>query len=111
MKQFLGQVNSAEKDGLIILTPANKGICYRIYRGEWTVEEDYLLICKVQENGKKWSEYGQEMHRTEHTVKNRFNSLIIRQKRMTPHVHKEEKLIELVKKHLKNCESSYEIGN
>lgn len=46
--------------------------------------------------GKKWSEYAAELNRTEHAVKNRYNSVLIKQKKLTPHIHKEEKIIAII---------------
>ena len=51
------------------------------------------MLAAVYGQGKKWSEYAFELNRTEHSVKNRFNSLIKRQRKLTPGIKKEEKLI------------------
>lgn len=52
-------------------------------RGQWTVEEDLVILESVVEGiGKKWSKMvpllGEK--RTEHMIKNRFKSLIIKNK-------------------------------
>jgi len=52
--------------------------------------------------GKKWSELAAQMNRNEHAVKNRFNSLLIKQKKLTPHVEKEDKLIRLARRALED---------
>ena len=59
-----------------------------VCRGDWTDQEDMELLCKVLKHGKKWSEFAAEVKRTEHSVKNRFNSLILKQKKMSPEVKK-----------------------
>ncbi len=55
---------------------------------------------KVANGGKKWSEYAIALKRTEHTVKNRFNSLLIKQKKLTPQIKKEDRLIKEIKARL-----------
>lgn len=40
------------------------------------------------------------LKRTEHMVKNRFNSLLIKQKKLTPLIKKEEKLIKELRNRL-----------
>ena len=72
----------------------------RLFRGEWTNEEDLFIVTKVEESGKKWSEYASELRRTEHCVKNRYNSILIRQRKFTPGVRREEKLVVEAKKRL-----------
>jgi hypothetical protein len=62
-------------------------------RGAWTTEEDLLLLGRVAVSWKKWSEYAVSLRRTEHTVKNRYNSLLIKQKKLTPQFKKEERLL------------------
>jgi hypothetical protein len=44
----------------------------------WTLEEDTMLVKAVYEKGKKWALISKllESRRTEHMVKNRFNSLL-----------------------------------
>lgn len=68
------------------------------------------LLTRVYEDGKKWSEYAAYLKRTEHTVKNHFNSLIIKQKRATPHIKKEEKLIAEIKSKLSSQNKEEEEG-
>ena len=63
-------------------------------RGEWTQEQDFELLERVVEDGKKWAKIGVLLHRTEHCIKNRFNSILAKQKKLTPNIRREEKLIE-----------------
>jgi hypothetical protein len=46
--------------------------------GEWTPQEDHIIFCFVSENGKRWSRIVPLLNdtRTEHMIKNRYNSLI-----------------------------------
>jgi hypothetical protein len=56
-----------------------------IEKGEWSLEEDSTLLEYVLEIGKKWSAISKCMkNRTEHSVKNRFKSLIKRYKKDNP---------------------------
>jgi acetolactate synthase small subunit len=57
-------------------------------KGNWTFEEDKKIIEYVAEKGKKWSKMKAvlENKRTEHMIKNRYHSLITRNK-----VHRYEK--------------------
>lgn len=50
----------------------------------------------VLEKGKKWSEIAAVLKRTEHTVKNRFNSLMIKSQRDCPSESRENRLISSV---------------
>lgn len=54
----------------------------------------------MQEEGKKWAKIGSLLNRTEHSVKNRFNSILSKQKKLTPSIRKEEKMIEEIIKGL-----------
>lgn len=48
-----------------------------INKGEWTYEEDLVLLMKNKEIGRKWSVIAKEFKgRTENSVKNRWNTLI-----------------------------------
>lgn len=51
-------------------------------------EEDLILLHGVLKSGKKWSELAASLKRTEHMVKNRFNSMVIKQKKLTPQFKK-----------------------
>ena len=55
-----------------------------IFRGPWTDEEDIILLKLIQFKGKKWSEISKALNncRTENTVKNRYNSLLKKEKNM-----------------------------
>ncbi len=53
-------------------------------KGNWTAEEDLTIVEAVLVRyGKKWSKMKGELHyrRTEHMIKNRYNSLMTRYKR------------------------------
>lgn len=50
--------------------------------GQWTLEEDLIIFNFVSEHGKRWCKLVPLLNdcRTEHMIKNRFNSLINKQK-------------------------------
>ncbi len=53
-------------------------------KGNWTLEEDLTIVEAVLERyGKKWSKMKGELNfrRTEHMIKNRFNSLMTKNKK------------------------------
>lgn len=62
---------------------------------KWSEEEDKMLIGNVIKEGKKWSQimrcFGNQ--RTEHMIKNRFISLVLRFKKIYPLIQDEEDLI------------------
>jgi len=62
---------------------------------KWTDEEDVTLIKSVQEYGKKWSRIMKcfNNERTEHMIKNRFLSLILKCKKFHPFIQNEETAI------------------
>lgn len=47
-----------------------------LIRSEWTEEEDERLLTLVDKKGKRWSEIGRILSRTENNVKNHYNSLL-----------------------------------
>jgi hypothetical protein len=51
-----------------------------VRRGGWELEEDEELICLVIRYGAKWSLISRELQgtRTEHMIKNRYNSIVKR---------------------------------
>lgn len=51
-------------------------------RGPWSQEEEVKMLRLVLEKGKRWSEISKSMasSRTENSVKNRFNSLLKKEK-------------------------------
>ena len=51
-------------------------------RGPWSDKEDLSLLKLIIEKGKKWSDVSKELlsNRTENNVKNRFNSIIKKEK-------------------------------
>lgn len=52
-------------------------------RGSWNDEEDILLVELSLEHGLKWSSIAKKMKfRTENAVKNRFKSLIAKEKKL-----------------------------
>ena len=51
---------------------------------------------QVVEKGKKWAELAQLLRRTEHMTKNRYYSLITKQKRVTPNIRREEDLLAII---------------
>ena len=49
------------------------------HRSDWKAEEDILMLEKIQEMGKKWSKIARILgNRSEHTVKNRYNKIVLR---------------------------------
>lgn len=50
----------------------------QIKRGEWTVDEDLIILNHVLASGHHWSNIVDKLssRRTEHMVKNRFGSLL-----------------------------------
>ena len=49
------------------------------HRSDWKAEEDLLMLEKIQEMGKKWSKIARILgNRSEHTVKNRYNKIVLR---------------------------------
>ena len=70
--------------------------------GNWNPQEDILIFNFVIENGKKWSKLVPVLEgtRTEHMIKNRYNSLITKL-RGTAKKEKEEQIIQKVLKHVK----------
>ena len=65
-------------------------------KGNWSLEEDFAIIeCVVEMFGKKWSKMKGNLgnRRTEHMIKNRYNSLITKNR-----VHKHEKERDITKR-------------
>jgi hypothetical protein len=60
----------------------------------------------VEEVGKKWAELAEILKRTEHAVKNRFNSLLVKGKKTYPTIRKEQALLEKIKSDLKEAISN-----
>ena len=56
------------------------------FHGDWTLEEDRKLIDSVTKFGKRWAMIGKHLDdkRTEHMVKNRYNSLVSKFKKDNP---------------------------
>ena len=52
----------------------------RLVKGNWTVEEDYIIIKNRVSLGKKWSQIAKIFGpvRTEHMIKNRFKVIVRR---------------------------------
>lgn len=68
---------------------------------KWTLAEDILLFQLVSRNGTKWAQISKDMDgvRTEHMVKNRFNSLI-RKYSLKYQRYSVKKLAEIIQKDL-----------
>jgi hypothetical protein len=62
--------------------------------GDWTPTEDRAILEFVLHNGRKWAQMCKELipHRTEHMIKNRFKSLLVKvqppSKKETPNERK-----------------------
>jgi hypothetical protein len=77
------------------LIPTRKGNSISYCRGEWDEEEDRLIVNYILFNGRRWSNIAKELgnHRTEHMVKNRYKTLIIKQKKITSRISNENSLL------------------
>ena len=55
-----------------------------IVKGEWTIDEDLIILTFVQKEGHHWSRVVEKLsrRRTEHMIKNRFTSLVNCAKKM-----------------------------
>ena len=55
-------------------------------KGDWTAEECLQLFNFIKDNGKKWAILVKELgeSRNEHSIKNKFNSLVRKQKNESP---------------------------
>lgn len=58
-----------------------------VNRNEWSIAEDKMLFKLIEEYGKKWSKLVKKFNstRTEHMIKNRYNSYIRKWTKVTPH--------------------------
>ena len=67
-------------------------------KDEWELREDYILISHVQAKGKKWAEISKILknRRNEHSIKNRFKSLITKEHKLHEEPKEEQELIELI---------------
>lgn len=54
----------------------------RLSREDWALEEDHQLLQFIAQLGKRWCELGKHLSRSENSVKNRYYSLVLRQKRL-----------------------------
>ena len=72
--------NNAESAGTTTSTHRRPGKPLGLFRGAWTAEEDIILISGVRKEGKKWAYIAKCLQdtRTEHTVKNRYKSILTR---------------------------------
>ncbi len=66
-----------------------------LFSGEWTEEEDKEVVRLFIIEGKRWSQVAKKLgsHRTEHMVKNRYKTILARQKKLFPHIGNENTLI------------------
>lgn len=74
--------------------------------GDWTHKEDLIIFRYVCENGKRWSKVVPLLNetRTEHMIKNRYNSLISKNK--VNKKQKEEEVANKIYQHIvKNLEN------
>lgn len=76
--------------------------------GNWTPEEDLSIFKYVAENGKRWCKLVSILKetRTEHMIKNRFNSLMTKMKanKRDKEENMIQKIIRQLKKQLANIE-------
>lgn len=49
-----------------------------IRRDRWTHEDDQKLMREMEKVGKRWSELGKALQRSENSIKNRYSSLMLR---------------------------------
>lgn len=77
-------------------------------RGEWTAQEDLAIFKFVAEQGKRWCKIVPVLRdtRTEHMIKNRYNSLLSKQRRSKKEreEHLIQKIIKQLKKQINNAE-------
>jgi hypothetical protein len=86
----------ADRDGTIILILIKNSNRMLKLSGEWEEWEDRLIIEHVLNQGRKWSNIGKLLNnqRTEHMIKNRFNSMLIKHQKKYSEVMCREKLTE-----------------
>lgn len=66
----------------------------------WTLEEIQCLFEAVLEKGKKWASLVQILKgkRSEHSIKNKYNSILIRQSKLTPEYNERQNCEQILKK-------------
>lgn len=78
-------------------------------RGEWTPQEDLSIFKYVMEYGKHWCKIVPILKdsRTEHMIKNRYNSLINKQRKSKKEreEHLRHRIVKLLKKQISNAAS------
>jgi hypothetical protein len=69
-------------------------------KSEWSIREDYILICYVYEKDKRWAEISKLLQnkRNEHSIKNRFKSLITKEQKFHDDKIEEAELVKFVYK-------------
>jgi hypothetical protein len=67
----------------------------RVVKGDWTLEDDIELLSLITEHGKSWSKLAKKIGklRTENSIKNRFNSLLLSNKRLKVSANKKVEAI------------------
>lgn len=67
------------------LDPQKKQYCLLLYMcsGDWEADEDRKIADYILSVGRKWSDIAKKLgsHRTEHMIKNRYKTLIIKMKK------------------------------
>ena len=63
--------------------------------GSWTPQEEKNFAKFILNEGKRWSKVARSMntHRTEHMVKNKYKTIMIKLKKQYPEVKNEESLL------------------
>jgi hypothetical protein len=76
-------------------------------KGYWKAEECLLLFNFVKENGKKWASLVKIMKNTrnEHSIKNKFNSILKKHKKLSPCSEETEIFDEIIEKIKKSIAS------
>lgn len=65
---------------------------------EWELKEDYILITHVRNKGKKWAEISKMLknRRNEHSIKNRFKSLVTKEEKLHDEQLEEQVVLECI---------------
>lgn len=76
--------------------PRKETVSTKLYSGQWEEKEDRFIVEYILGKGRRWSEIGRklEKQRTEHMIKNRYKTLLIRLKKKYPEIKGESQLLQ-----------------